>query len=131
MIAAGVLWTPGGLPQSCQQCRHPEHGPERRKQWGCDEPTEWEQLVADCVVCSGKSETCSHCNGEGKVRYYRCPNTLLKRDAADVCRAALMFEQGVLPVGGGWAEQSAPFIDALSIARSELAHYRRMAMKDK
>ena len=131
MIAAGVMWTPGGLPQNCHQCRHPEHGPELRKQWGCNEPTEWEQMVADCVVCSGKSLTCPHCKGEGKIRYHRCPNTLLKRDAADVCRAALMFEQSVLPVAGGWAEQSAVFIDALAIARAELAHYRRLAMKEK
>jgi len=129
VIAAGVLWAPGGVEQNCHLCQDPEHGPALRKQWGCDEPTEHVQLLADCIVCGGKSPTCKECKGTGKIEYFRCPNTLVTRDCIEVCRHTMLVEAGFLPVAGGVSEQAAVFIDALGIARSELAVYKKRALE--
>ena len=37
----------------------------------------------------------------------------------EICRAASLLEIGLLPSSGGWAEQSATFLDAVSIVLRE------------
>lgn len=52
-----------------------------------------------------------------------CPNQFCGENARRVVRAARFAELGILPVAGGWLNQSQPFLDALEYAlatRAEL-----------
>lgn len=47
-----------------------------------------------------------------------------------MCNGAAFLEVGgVLPVGGGWADQSASFLDALAIVLKDKAKYDEVKQK--
>ena len=61
------------------------------------------------------------------MRIYRCPNAEVDPVALEVCDAASMLEQGVLPMPGGWLDQAATGWDAIKLALSERAAYEERA----
>lgn len=51
-------------------------------------------------------------------------------ETSEICRAAELLEQGVLPDDGGWQDQSAVGCDAIEVAANELCRWRRIAEKE-
>lgn len=81
-------------------------------------------MILECWECEGRSSQCAVCQGKNQIPVHRCPMSFVPRAAWQVCEAAILFaEAGVLPVAGGWLEQSATFVDALALVLKERAHY--------
>lgn len=72
---------------------------------------------------------CPECEGSGQIQINRCPHVLVQRVHLDVCQGAELIELGILPVAGGWAEQSATFFDALVLVLREKAGYEKQRAK--
>lgn len=118
-----MTFAPGGVEQSCRVCRKPGND-DLRARWGCDEPTPYPQFLLDCPTCEGKHAECDDCRGIGRIEYRDCPFRHVTQRELDVCTAAVLIEQtGILPASGGWFEQSAVFLDAVSIVLREKAKY--------
>jgi hypothetical protein len=84
----------------------------------------------ECPFCLGRLPSCPDCNGTGRIEVWECPNRRVKQRHLDVCSAAVFLEMGgVMPSTGGWAEQSATFLDALVIVCKERAHYEEQRIK--
>lgn len=98
-----------------------------RLEWGCEVPTEAPQFEVDCPFCEGLDPACADCGGKGALVFHRCPFALIGPDHLAICRAADLLAHGLLPAAGGWAEQSAPFVDALLLVRRQQAEYQRKA----
>jgi hypothetical protein len=96
-----------------------------RAERGCDEPTERVQFEIVCPACRGKDPACQECGGHGSLQFHRCPHSFYGREHMDVIRSVSFLECGVMPSAGGWADQSATWVDAVGIVRSEIDDYRR------
>lgn len=123
MIAACVACAPRGnrFEQDCSQC----HDPNKRKEWGCDEPTaEPFAFIDPCPFCDGGSADCVHCKGGGRIPMHRCPNVLATRREFDAITAAALVEHGVLPDEGGWQDQPNTFVRAYPLLMQEIQHWR-------
>lgn len=122
----------------CRKCREPRCG-DLRKQWGCDAPTDEPVFSITCGVCNGNG--CPPHEGEwtdpnrapcdgGHVRYYRCMSAILAHapqwllDFLDAYR--MLDQHGVLPVAGGYMNQTALFADACSVLSSEVGDWARL-----
>lgn len=113
------------LPQDCRVCRRPE-GLEHRPRWGCDGPsTEGTLFEFDCVRCAGTDPKCGRCGGGGVERATRCPNAVVTQISWQVLEYLTLAELGILPVAGGWEDQSATFLQAFRFASSERAKIER------
>lgn len=125
-MTAAVLWAPRGMvPQSCLQCATgTDDAARRRAEWGCDADTSAEQLVVPCWTCVGGVADCRTCSGEGQVPVHRCPNRFVTADTEAACRGAVLMESGLLPGSGGWLDQSATMLDAMTVAGAALRHWR-------
>ncbi len=119
----------GSWPQTCRVCTSKTNpdASRLRQEWGCDAPTEAPQFEVACVVCDGKDSSCQDCGGSGRVAYHRCPFHYVQPIHWDLCRAADLLEDGVLPAAGGWADQAATFVDGLMLVRRWRAEYRKKA----
>lgn len=138
ILAAGLRF--GGaaakIEATCQLCREPEDesADERaerlalRASWGCDEPTETEQLALDCWVCPPKRPraACRTCGGSGTVQLFRCPWSQVDAAALQICDALPLLDLGLLPTPGGWADQAATWYDATVLALQERATYEEI-----
>lgn len=115
----------GGHEPSCTQC----HDPDKRKQWGCDEPAaEAVMQISPCFVCHGDRDDCAECRGTNEIPIFTCPNRLVRRVHQDAVLAVVQMESGVLPAPGGLYDQAATFVDALPLLMREIAHWRQVAM---
>lgn len=101
-----------------------------RAERGCDEPTERVQFEIDCPSCRGEDAKCPDCEGYGKQQFHRCMHSMFGQQHLDIVRSVPFLECGVLPCAGGWTDQSATWVDAVGIVRSEIDAYRRKAAKE-
>ena len=97
---------------TCKAC-HGIEGQENRINWGCDHPAPVALLEVDCWACGGEFEVCRICDGKGTVEVDRCPHALIRPEHCEICTYASLLEVGVLPVSGGFADQSSTFVDAV------------------
>lgn len=102
-------------PAKCPKCRTPE----LRERWGCDKAAAVSVYARTCESCFGLDSKCEACGGRGELLRDRCPSS----DAGDigriVLRALSQYQNGILPVDGGWADQSAKLMRLVDIAASE------------
>jgi hypothetical protein len=113
---------------SCAVCRS---NPEAREAWGCDAEIEVPIMEIGCVVCDGKDEACSHCEGYGRVPITRCPWSLVKASDLQAVELSIMFlENGVLPGPGSVLDQSAVFSDCWRIVAKVRAEQQAKAMEN-
>lgn len=100
------------LPHTCTVCNEPEI----RTRWGCDADSEYPQLWILCPRClNERPHGCERCKGEGREAVHRCPLAIQDARAAEACTAAVLAEQGILPVAGGLYDQAATFIESLAV----------------
>lgn len=76
-------------------------------------------LRITCTACNGPSQSCKVCSGRGFELIYRCPTSHVTPDVADAIAAYNMLESGILPVAGGWLDQSEDFAAACCILNAE------------
>lgn len=113
-----------GFAQDCTQC----HDPDKRKEWGCDEPAaEPVAYIEPCPFCAGLRPDCAHCEGTDRIPIRKCPNKLVGRREIDMVMACAMTEQGILPDPGGWEDQAATFTSAWPLVMREIHHWRGIA----
>jgi hypothetical protein len=86
-----------------------------------DKGTEQEPIEMQCPCCNG--EGCSECQ-MGMIQIIGCPNRYCST-VADVVRMSEFFDKGLPPVAGGLLDQSAWFLDAVSVLRRDEAEMRR------
>jgi hypothetical protein len=99
----------------CPKCRTPE----LRERWGCDKPAAVAVYARTCEACFGLDSGCTTCDGRGEVRRDRCPSSDADDVGRVVIRALHQLQNGVLPIDGGWSEQSAKLMRLVDIAASE------------
>lgn len=109
------------LPQSCQVCkRQDSEARAARERWGCDGPsTEGVLFEFDCVRCRGEDPDCVRCSGTGTQHATRCAFATATPQSWRVVEYLDLVEIGVLPVAGGWEDQSLTFLQALRFAAGE------------
>jgi hypothetical protein len=84
----------------------------------------------DCPECTvATREQCRACEGTGRQIVDRCPGRTIPRIAWDVCRSVALLDVGILPVTGGWQEQSATWAEAMSIVAREKGEYEEKRLK--
>ena len=99
----------------CPKCRTPE----LRERWGCDKPAERAVYARTCEACFGLDSSCTACGGRGEVHRDRCPSSEAGDVGRVVIRAYNQLQNSLLPVDGGWCEQSAKLMHLVEIAASE------------
>ena len=101
-----------------------------RREWGCDAEGDVKAnypngVVGDayqtCPICpdSDADPACEICEGEGGWTLRRCPNAYTSHDDRKVVTCASMVDVGLLPVSGGWQDQTAWFQQAASLVLAE------------
>lgn len=68
-----------------------------------------------------KRTTCPRCRGRGQELVTQCPLKEIDDDAWDAIGAADMSEHHVLPVAGGYLDQTVCWRDAVSFVAGEKA----------
>ena len=91
-----------------------------RKRWGCDADADPAGYTIHCWHCGGQGP-CEWCDGVGRLPVPRCPSRCLTPEVRVALRAFWWQRDGVLPVGGGWLEQTEPFLDACRFLGAEYA----------
>ena len=114
----------------CGRCRRPG-STELRKAWGCD--TEAERIVweSTCPRCAGTDSDCNLCEGSGTVGYRRCPAAIMREASPALTvhldlllRAYSHYDRrNVLPVAGGWMDQSRSFLAGVDLIDAERGHW--------
>lgn len=56
---------------------------------------------------------------------YRCPVFLVTKETTELLEAFSMLERNILPVNGGWLDQSALYVEAMRCISKEVAEYRK------
>lgn len=113
----------------CARCRGP--GMEStRENWGCDAPAAHVVYSIECGECRGaKRPECKHCGGSGKVEFNRCPSSVLRESGRQQWLDAILrtYRQysgrNVLPMEGGYAEQTASWTEAVDILDAAQGHW--------
>lgn len=75
--------------------------------------------VRTCAVCLGAATSCEECGGRGEVQRDRCPASEAGELGGIVLRAYGQWQNGVMPAGGGWAEQCSKLSRLVDIAAGE------------
>ena len=74
-----------------------------------------------CPECRGQG--CEVCGGRGRLEVRRCPGRAVPRVAWAICGYAARLESGILPVAGGWEDQSVSWAEAVNFVLAEKAAY--------
>lgn len=96
-----------------------------RKRWGCDEDAEPAGYTVHCWYCDGSDVRCEKCGGSGRLDVPRCPSRCITPDVQSALRAFWWKRDGILPVAGGWLDQTEPFRAACQILGAELDRLQR------
>ena len=116
------------LPQTCLVCRK-EGSEDLRREWGCDKPSEFPQLIIPCTQCSGGNDDCGVCQGSGQEAIYRCPNTFMDRGTAEMIMLHTSWPQA-FPLTGGLYDQPAAYVSAMRLIDQAHAKMEMMAAKE-
>lgn len=116
------------MEQSCWICKREEHE-DKRREWGCHEPTAEPWDIIPCWVCRSQPaearQYCPLCKGEEVVLLHDCPWRMVGPREQFVCEAVANCEGGVLPFGSvGWADLPATLHDAMALVSEERALIR-------
>ena len=120
---------PGGKrwDADCSEC----HDPEKRRLWGCDEPSDEPLLeISPCPYRDGANQDCRHCSGSNRVPVHRCPNRTVTAREKQAVIAASQVELGVLPDAGGWMDQAYTFVTAYPLLAQEIERWREHARQE-
>ena len=98
-----------------------------RERWGCDKDADPAGYTVPCWHCDGKDARCVECKGEGRLPVPRCPSRCLTADVRLVLRAFWFKRDQILPVSGGWLDQTEAFLAACRVLDTE---YARLQSKD-
>lgn len=95
---------------------------DMRSRWGCDGDAASPVFSVTCSGCCG--DGCARCGGTGETAFRRCPRRVIddseRVDLVALVRAAYDADElGFLPATGGMLDQTAPFVHARGIVRSE------------
>ena len=98
-----------------------------RAAWGCDEAATRPVFDIGCNRCLGQDYDCELCGGINRVPQHRCPTALmgeatpLDRMSVDLLmRSYIQLDlRSVLPVAGGFLDQTRGFAAACEIIDSE------------
>lgn len=104
---------------------------DMRKQWGCDEDTQAPLLELDCWECRQIPQmvgTCTVCDDDGVVRWYRCPYSMpgFGNAMLAIQSSIMVAECHVLPAAGGWDEQTALFHQVFAVVMDYREMYRKL-----
>lgn len=69
-----------------------------------------------CPACGGgeKAKGCTECRGWGRPHIFECPQLTIPGEAWEHLRAAnLAIDHGLMPVAGGWLEQTDLVVEAM------------------
>lgn len=116
----------------CARCRRPDAVNER-KAWGCDAPAKRTVFVTGCSRCFGGGHDCPDCT-DGLIEYDRCPTAVVesypmneRRAAGRALRAYVQFDsRGVLPMAGGFEDQSPQFGQVVDVIDHERGRWERI-----
>lgn len=100
-----------GLAHACSVCREL---PEKRIDWGCEDPSDNEQLWIPCMRCGGDDAKCKLCAGVGWEAIRRCPWALLMPWSAELGMLHHYWPTA-LPLPGGLLDQPAQYIVAMQL----------------
>ena len=114
----------------CIRCRGPQ-AKAIRKFWGCDAPADHPVWISSCGSCHGADLNCVHCHGTNKIHQRRCPSSIIAeapthlRVQVDLLMRSHRHynERSVLPVEGGWLDQSRSYLAAVDLIDSERAYW--------
>lgn len=142
MVAAANIWgadTAKAIDRpfpDCSRCRRPSSA-KSRIAWGCDAEAPRPVFTTSCAACGGglSDEPCSDCNDTGLIEYSRCPSAILRevpvyqQEALDaLLRCYIQYDsRQVLPVAGGYGDQSPFFARCVDLLDRE--HGRYLAME--
>ena len=130
-----MRWGPDDLfEQTCTLCSpDPDETDEeiaerrqRRARWGCDGPCDPSlRYRIDCVRCppTRPRKQCRECHGTGYIEYDRCPFQVVPDDVWDICTSADLLQNSILPGEGGFADQAAKWLDAVTFVLREKAQW--------
>lgn len=76
-------------------------------------------MEIECVACNGSG--CKNCNN-GFFTIDQCPKRLVDNQTIDVFRLSDSKKEGVLAVGGGYLDQSASLMEAISYYDSDVSN---------
>ncbi len=138
MIRAAVAQSWGvGVAKACNQtfptctrCTRPGNE-ELREAWGCDAPASRPVWESTCPRCSGSDGNCQRCEGTGEISHDRCPNSMVKEAGVGMqthidllMRSYSHYDRrNVLPVDGGWLDQSRSYLSCIDIIDSERSYW--------
>ncbi|MGA1609020.1 MAG: hypothetical protein ACO4CT_18695 [Planctomycetota bacterium] len=102
--------------------------------WGCDEPATRPVFDIGCNRCLGSDADCELCGGINRVPQYECPTAqMAKANPLDRMSVDLLMRsyiqldsRSVLPVAGGFLEQTRGFAAACEIIDSERARIEQI-----
>lgn len=113
-----------------------------RRAWGCDAPTDEDSPVftVPCSACAGGERLpdgaveCPDCEGSGEVAFHRCPTALMEslspweiQGIEAIMRCYLQYDaRHVMPVAGGFGDQSPAFARYVEILDGEKGRYEGM-----
>jgi len=130
-----VLRDLGQSPPDCSRCRRPEQESSRIV-WGCDEPAAEPVFSVGCSACDGGDPDCEACEGTGTVWHHQCPAAVIKAAAPTggavawldaLIRTYVQYDsRNVLPVAGGYVDQSASFGRCVDLIDAERGRYEEM-----
>ena len=98
---------------------------DTRALWGCDTESTDPQYSVDCNC--GSNPKCSFCNGAGEFSYDRCPLYVVneRRDITFVLSCYFDLKSEIILSAGGLIDQSALWVKAHRVIRSEVASIDR------
>lgn len=111
----------------CRRCRG-RGSAALRERWGCDAPAPRPVSVVTCTECGGQSPSCATCEGTGREEVYRCAASLREGDrlVGDFLGAWSAWRaHGLLPDGGGYADQTRGFVRLQTLADAEAYRIRK------
>lgn len=87
-----------------------------------------------CNRCGGRNSECELCGGTDRVQKFRCPSAILSKAMPStqvgvdlLMRAYLAYDsRHVLPVGGGWLDQSRSWVACCEIIDHERGRLEAM-----
>lgn len=108
--------------------------------WGCDEPAPGTVFEVTCSKCAGSGyvestgDGCLACGGSGLFSFDRCPTAVLSGMAPwdrvtmdHLMRSYLQYDsRHVMPLSGGYSDQSAFWCSAVDVIDSERGRLESM-----
>jgi hypothetical protein len=70
-------------------------------------------------LCDGNDPACRECRGTGFAEIVGCPAALVTEDVRDALRTYDFMQNGMLPMPGGWLDQTEIMLNAVDFLAAE------------